>query len=352
MFHEAFSENFSKLGTVLGRNILSAVEAMVRCSSSNTTTISRELCKINNKNFKANDTWLYRLLGHKEFLIDDAMWRCYSNSIFSMLKDQGLIKTGDEILVPVDFTSDRDDFLICASSILIDGLSIPLYFSMRNYPRRKDQMDQKKMELAFMKALRHLLPKKYRYRIIADRGFGNERFISYCSDRGFEYAIRLEPNTKVTVKDNAGKERTGIMAEILDSDGEYDCCIHSWHKEYRVARRSKDGMVWYICLSGSKSPGNEASKVYEKRFSIEKIFQNLKSSGFDIEKSKIKKYSTFKRMLFLSVFAYAISVLVGKFIQDKMPALKKRSPISTNLLIASSSLALPALNSTQKRRIE
>jgi hypothetical protein len=60
------------------------------------------------------------------------------------------------------------------------------------------------MELAFistssmhrMRALKHNLSNQYHYIVLADRGFGNKRFIKLCETMGFDYLIRLEPNLK------------------------------------------------------------------------------------------------------------------------------------------------------------
>lgn len=95
---------------------------------------------------------------------------------FDALEERNLIRLGDRILIKVDYTTSTDHFLILTASIDFNGRSIPLFFTMRNYPKKRDQMDQKKMELAFIKGLKHILSKKYRYVIVADRGFGHERF--------------------------------------------------------------------------------------------------------------------------------------------------------------------------------
>lgn len=71
------------------------------------------------------------------------------------------------------------------------GGSVPLYFSMRSYPKRKGQSDQKTLERAFLKELRHLLSKKYSYTIVADRGFGNDRFAQLCHENGFNFVLRI-----------------------------------------------------------------------------------------------------------------------------------------------------------------
>ncbi len=61
------------------------------------------------------------------------------------------------------------------ASVNFSGRAIPLYFSVRLYPKSKEQYNQKKLESSFLRELRHLLSKKYSYTIATDRGFGNDR---------------------------------------------------------------------------------------------------------------------------------------------------------------------------------
>jgi hypothetical protein len=347
MLLDGLIENFSKINKTVSKGVLQTVEAMMRCSSSNTSKVSRELSIMNNKSFKTNDMWLYRLFGNKKFQLDDNFWRCYINTIFQILADQNQIAKDEKILINIDFTSDRDDFLILCASVTLGDNAIPLYFTMRNYPKKKGQYNHKKMELAFIKALKHILSVKYQYVIVADRGFGNDRFIELCIENGFDIMIRLQPN--MTIKTDG---RQGIAEKILTKDGEYNCHIKSWKKNYNIIRHSKGDKTWYLLTNMITNKGLGCAAAYAKRFRIEKLFQNLKSSGFDIESSKIKKYDRFKRMLFLSCFAQGILVLLGKFINEKLPDIKKNSPISTNLLIASSSLENSLSIYTKKEHIK
>ena len=120
------------------------------------------MTEVNGQSFKTNDMRVYRLLQSDNFQVSDRLWRGHSALLFDLLKESGL-KKGMLVQINVDFTSDRNDFLILCAAIQWEGQSLPIYFSLRNYPKRKGMMDQKKMELAFFKALRHLLPKTYRY---------------------------------------------------------------------------------------------------------------------------------------------------------------------------------------------
>ncbi len=62
---------------------------------------------------------------------------------------------------------------------------------MRNYPKRKNQMSLIKMEIGFFKELRHILSKKYKYTIVADRGFCSKRIVNIYEKLGFKYIFQL-----------------------------------------------------------------------------------------------------------------------------------------------------------------
>jgi hypothetical protein len=125
---------------------------------------------------------------YSNFQINDELFRKYINLLFEALKERNLLKFGDNLQINVDYTTDTDDFLILMASVNFSGRAVPLYFSMRAYPKRKGQHDQQKLESSFIRALRHLLPKKYFYTIVSDRGFGNDRFAQLCLDKGFRAA--------------------------------------------------------------------------------------------------------------------------------------------------------------------
>jgi hypothetical protein len=104
--------------------------------------------------------FVHKLLSDPNFQINDSFWQCHSNMIFDCLREKHGVRKGDNIHVNVDYTTLNDDFLILCASINVAGeKDVMLYFTARNYPKRKNQMDEKKMEPAFFKGLRYVLPK-------------------------------------------------------------------------------------------------------------------------------------------------------------------------------------------------
>ena len=272
---------------------------------------------INGQSFKTNEKRGNRLLQDENFQIDDTTFRMYINLLFDAMCERNLLKIGDNIQINVDYTSDTDEFLILMASVHFCGKSVPLFFSIRNYPRKKDQFDQKKMEFSFIKALRHVLSKKYSYTIVADRGFGNSRFAQLCEENGFDFVLRIQENLKIKRGD-----REENLKKYVGKNVSFDAQFILNKKSYHIEIQTKNRSTWFLMMPLSSSNGVEK---YQKRFSIEKCFQDQKSSGFNIENSKIRKYSRFKRLYFSMCLAQLFAV--GEYVTNKEHPLKKTFPI-------------------------
>lgn len=325
-FISTISSYFDKENKKIRENIALCSYAILRSEKINTAEIARYMNEVNGLGFKTNDMRVYRLLQSKNFQVSDRLWRGYINLLFKLLKEFE-IKKGQTIAVNVDYTTDRDDYLILCASVQFRGQSIPIYFSLRNYPKRAGILDQKKLEQAFFKALKHLLPDSYEYIIVMDRGFGNKRIIEILENMKFQYVIRLNNNLSVKYK---GKNMYSYDLEHknLSIPNLY---VHNWKRHIRLIKTVNKNSYWILAVSKQT---RVPAKLYAQRFSIEKMFKNTKSGGFDIEKILINKYDRFKRMLFISCLAYTLFVFTGIFIHNKAHSLKKNYFLQLKLLSA------------------
>lgn len=317
---------FPKQHKKIRENIAMSTYSILRSEKVNTAEIARHMGEINGQDFKSNDMRIYRLLQSKNFQVNDSMWRSHIQLLFTLLKEGGL-KKGTEISINVDYTTDRDDFLILCAAIVFREESVPVYFSLRKYPKRPGMSDQKKMEAAFFKELRHLLPDSYRYTVIADRGFGNSRIIEILENSKFDYVIRLNDNLGIHYK-NKNTNLSELPHQNIRIKSTF---IRSWKRNLSIVKKVKGEAHWILAVS----PGIQNSvQKYETRFSIEKMFKNKKSGGFNLEKVFVNKYDRFKRLLFLSCVAYAILVFTGLFIRNKAHHIKKNYSLHLDLLSA------------------
>ena len=190
---------FSTQGVVKSRNISLLALSLLKSNTANTYSLARGLASLTDQNFNTCEKRVNRFLNNQSFVVNDSLFRCHKNLIFAALKEMNLI---DEVIfINVDFTTKKDQFLILSASIPLKNRGIPLFFTMRNYPKIKGKLNQKKMELAFMKGLKHLLPSEYKYVIVADRGFCTQRFLQLCTDNDFDFIVPTITNLNVNFRE-------------------------------------------------------------------------------------------------------------------------------------------------------
>jgi transposase len=329
MFEGILNKHFSNLGVALCKSFIRHVDAIASSCSFSTHEIARHVSKATDLSFNTTEKGLGYLLSNENFQIDDAYWRQHINMVFDLMHEQDLLMHGDDIYIQVDFTSNKDKFLIMSASIIVNNRAVGIYFTMRKYPKVKGQYDHKKMEAAFLKGLRHVLSKKYNYIIVADRGFATSRFIDELEKNNFQYLIRANSNLKIKQGN-----RVEIMQDMSLSDGSYDVEITTWKKEVKLYKTSNHKGSWYILSNIPDLKYKKAIEEYKNRFKIEKLFQDLKSAGFDIEKSKIWKYSNYKRLLAMTMVAHALMVMMGNLIVVKLPTFLKNSTGMASAILA------------------
>jgi hypothetical protein len=197
---DIIDKHFSSLGKTSCHRMSRIVASLLDCYSVNTSDIARSMVKKFKIKQDAAAKYVQRVFEDMFLQFNDHLWRQYSKMIFSFFEEKTGLKAGDCVQINVDFTSIDDRFiLLCASLIVKNEKAIMLYFSMRRYPKTKGDFNQKKMEHAFFTELEHFLPKKYKYMIVADRGFGHERVIENCEKLGFYFALRRTENLNIVV---------------------------------------------------------------------------------------------------------------------------------------------------------
>jgi hypothetical protein len=308
---ELIDRYFLKRGYTLCERLSRLVLSLLDSFSASTGDISRSMAKLFSTSFKAAEMYAFRALSDHEFQVDDGLWRCHVNLIFNFLIEKNALKKGGMLCINVDYTTIRDDFLILMASITVNGeKGIMCYFSMRNYPKKKGRLSLIKMEEAFLRELKHILPKGYEYAIIGDRGFGNDRIVSLCEKLGFNYVLRITESLNIELDGKTLK-----LASFKEKNALFEATVKKWKKKIKFCintnKKNLESNTWYIMTN--LKVGNIA-EIYANRFKIEKLFQDLKSSGFNIENSKIKKYDKMKRLLFCIGLAHAISTFVGFFL--------------------------------------
>jgi len=142
---------------------------------------------------------------------------------------------------------------------------------------------------------------------------------------GFNFLIRIKENLKMKL------EIAEIdLSKIPKNDAKYSRISIKTDPEkkerFLTASFSKDKNLkqgWYLISNLDFKKLQNITKIYKNRFQIEKTFQDEKSSGFNMEKTKITIYSRFKKLLFCSYLAQSLLIFLGEYVHDNLDHIKK-----------------------------
>ena len=126
------------------------------------------------------------------------------------------------------------------------------------------------------------MSKKFQYRIVADRGFGNRRFFNLCQKNIFEFVVRINSNLRVKDLENNQKNLQEFNKTNIKN---LELYVNVWDQNIIIETCTSNNSTWFLVKSSAELNGKE---IYQKRFKIEKLFQDSKSLGFNIEANKIK----------------------------------------------------------------
>ena len=139
--------------------------------------------------------------------------------------------------------------------------------------------------------------------------------------------LRINENLIVEID-----QKKGNLKDKKEEDS-FDGYVVNWKTWHHFTIATKADKIWYLMSNNSKI---DAKDYYEKRFKIEKNYQDCKSSGYNIENNKIRKYDRFRRMMYLVVLAHALTTIIGYIINAKKDSIKKNCFIhpNTKLILA------------------
>lgn len=246
--------------------------------------------------------------------INIEFWKSIVLTIFSLpgfkFKQKGILT------LALDATSLKDDYYILAVTISFKGRGIPILIkTWEGYNISYDYWQRVRETLS---ELKQILPPKFKYEILADRGFQGDLIFDLCSELGLDYVIRVNDSYKV--KEKNGKE---FIQLSVFNDGYY--CIATFGKVSQskgvnlvVNTKKIEGdeeAKWYLATNINASKEAIVGK-YEQRFLIEETFKDLKSKlHWEKYTKKIPKKDRLTKNIIISSLSYAIQTSIGNQLQ-------------------------------------
>jgi hypothetical protein len=238
------------------------------------------------------------------------LWRLFESWVRFIVGDR------KEIVVALDWTEfDGDNqATICLYMITRHGRATPLVWKTVSKATLAGKRNE--YEYSVVEQLGSILPPEVKITLLADRGFGDQKFYAILGTFGWDYVIRFRDCIRVTDASGASKpaarwlDKTG-RAKMLKGVGVTDdkspvpavVLVHD--------KRMKD--AWCLATSRIDLGAAAVTKLYGRRFTIEETFRDTKDVhfGMGLSATHIGSAGRRDRLLFLAALAYALLVLLG-----------------------------------------
>jgi len=244
-----------------------------------------------------------------------------SKTLFTLLRGQTRSP-----LVLVDWT-DRHAFEQIVLSIPCDGRSIPFHAITVKSTKFGTEKEGAllRAEQQILRDLRAMCPPGVTPIIVADRGFGNERWIRDVAKWGWRFVQRLSTNHYLETTQHIGMlKELGIRRGYRPKDwgwGNMGDDKHNPKTRLRlvtVFHRDADE-PWYLVTNIGDVEAKKITRIYEKRWWTETMFRDLKSRkwGLGMDEVKLSSVERTANHFIIVTLAYILLCAFGAFAETK-----------------------------------
>ncbi len=221
---------------------------------------------------------------------------------------QALHEAGETLVICVDQTSLGNLHGIAMVSVRVGGRGLPLFWGTQvtsgNIPTSA--------YFELLDELASCVPDNASVLVMADRFFDTGHLIQACKRHGWGWRLRLKQNRILT--QNGGEITAGELAKIhplcpcLVQVGDQDSYIGCIHDKGHCE-------PWIIAMNDP--PTRAAVLDYGARWSIEAMFSDTKTRGFNLQNTHIKRSDRLSKLILVVSVAMHWCVLAGTVLQKK-----------------------------------
>lgn len=244
-----------------------------------------------------------------------------SEALFSLLRGQDR-----NPIILVDWT-DRHAYEQLVLSIPRDGRSMPFHAITVKSTKFGTENEGVliRAEKQILRDLHTMCPPGITPTIVADRGFGNERWISDVAKWGWRFVQRLSSNHYVDTDHHIGTlPELGIRKGHLPKEwgwGSMGDNKQEGKTRFRlvtVFHRDAEE-PWYLITNIEDTEPREITRVYEKRWWTETMFRDLKSRkwGLGMDEVKLTTLARTANHFIIVMVAYILLCAFGAFAEAK-----------------------------------
>jgi hypothetical protein len=228
-------------------------------------------------------------------------------------------KHGGFWIVAIDRTQWKHHNVFMAS-VIWGTHALPLYFEQINHRGNSDLACQKHL---IKQVLRLFKSKKHPILILGDREFHSPKLADWLESRAAYFCLRQRKSLHFKTALSSEYEIIGdkgfkpgqsdfytqVLCNKEDGIGPMNLAVY-WKRKYRGNGPAEP---WYILTNLPNL--KQTLAIYRARWGIEQMFKDMKTSGYNLEQTKVNDIR-FLALLLLIMMAYTMATLYGHRVRD------------------------------------
>jgi len=219
-----------------------------------------------------------------------------------------------KLILAIDGSTMGNGCMCLMVSIIWRGRGIPICWVVRKAPKGHFSQEMHVALINMVNALfKSVLSNNYQVILLGDGEFDGCDLQQACLDKGWIYVLKTAKN--LIIADNPEMENAGRMDDMIPCERLNHIFLPSmfitkqgygtvnlvyWHN-----KRYKNPL--YLITNLEYAP--DAERLYRKRYTIETLFADFKSRGFNMEWTKIGNPLTIFNLLIVASLAYIQAIL-------------------------------------------
>ena len=220
------------------------------------------------------------------------------------------------LVLAIDGSETGQDCCTLMLSVLWRGYSIPIVWMTRQGPKGHFS-DQVHTDLVRRFSQVFCAESDCRVVLLGDGEFDGSKLRSYCLEQGWGYVLRTSRDRQVDFGGEAG--RIDKLLSLLH-DREMVFLEYGCNTSHAILWRGK-GFEHPIPLLTNMELGEMACKYYKRRFKIETMFKQLKSAGFQLQKSMLNDPERIQNLIIVAANAFLFTFCIGLIVKEQPAAL-------------------------------
>ena len=234
----------------------------------------------------------------------DMMFLPFAEMILASLKDE------EEITLIIDGSRVGGNCICLMLSVYYNGRALPLCWLA--YKGKKGHSSSE-LQLQLLEMASDLLPEGKKITLLGDGEFDSAAVIKWLQEKeNWSYVCRTATNVKVFYEGQwvaladlpLESSQDAFFTDLLFTESEQvgPVNIMAWWDE-------KEKKHFFLVTNMSSC--SETQKWYSLRFTIETLFSDIKSRGFNLNKTRLRHTDRVERLIMVCAISYLFTISLG-----------------------------------------